>query len=96
VRPGVPQVTFYSTGACPYCSRARRLLDSKGVAYAERRVDTDPELRREMETRTGGATSVPQIFIDEHHVGGFDELSELDIDGELDALLGLSESERHD
>jgi len=81
------KVEIYSTGSCPFCVRARSLLEKKGVAYAEYRVDENPDLRPEMEQRAGGRTSVPQIFIDERYVGGFDELSELDVDGELDTLL---------
>jgi glutaredoxin 3 len=88
----MPEVVMYSTGACPYCARARALLDKKGIAYTDYRVDEQPERRREMEGRSGGAHTVPQIFIDEHHVGGFDELSELAIDGELDALLQLNDT----
>jgi glutaredoxin 3 len=59
------------------------------VEYTDFRVDDQPDLRPEMEEKAGGRTSVPQIFIDDFHVGGFDELSELDIDGELDERLGL-------
>lgn len=88
----MPNVVMYSTGSCPYCTRARRLLDAKGVSYTEYRVDLEPHYRGEMEAKSGRFT-VPQIFIDEHHVGGFDDLSELDMDGELDTLLGLSSTE---
>jgi len=80
-------VVLYTTGTCPFCIRAKQLLDKKGVTYTEHRVDEDPSLRPEMEEKAGGRTSVPQIFIGERHVGGFDELSELAIDGELDELL---------
>jgi len=68
--------------------RARLLLQQKGVEFIELRVDKDPELRREMEQRSQ-ATSVPQIFIDDFHVGGCDDLYALDRQGRLDALLGL-------
>lgn len=85
----VPKVVVYCTSACPYCTRARRLLDGKGVAYEMIRVDLEPQRRAEMELRSG-RTSVPQIFIDDFHVGGFDDLSELDLDDKLDPLLGLS------
>lgn len=88
----MPKVIMYSTGSCPYCTRARRLLDAKGVQYTELRVDLEPHYRPEMEARSKRFT-VPQVFIDELHVGGFDDLSELDMDGELDALLGLSSSD---
>lgn len=82
-------VEIYTTASCPYCVRARSLLDKKGVSYNEYRVDVQPELRTEMEQRSGG-TSVPQIFIDNRHIGGCDDMFELDFDGELDQLLGLS------
>ena len=85
----MPQVTIYTTSTCPYCVRARNLLDKKGVSYTEIRVDEKPELRPEME-RLSGRSSVPQIFIDEFHVGGFDDMAELDIDGELNQRLGLA------
>jgi len=80
------KVVMYSTGACPYCVRARRLLDAKGVDYTDIRVDKEPQYRPEMEARSR-RTSVPQIFIGDYHVGGFDDLSELDMDDKLDELL---------
>ncbi|MEW6353724.1 MAG: glutaredoxin 3 [Pseudomonadota bacterium] len=80
------QIVVYSTGLCPYCVRARRLLDAKGVAYRELRVDEQPALRAEMETKSG-RRSVPQIFIGDYHVGGFDELWSLEQSGRLSALL---------
>ncbi|RCX33255.1 glutaredoxin 3 [Thioalbus denitrificans] len=83
-------VVMYTTAWCPYCVRARRLLDAKGVRYTDIRVDAEPERRPEMEARAEGRTSVPQIFIDDLHVGGFDDLAELDVEGRLDPLLGLS------
>ena len=80
-------VIMYSTGACPYCQMAERLLASKGVAAIEKvRVDLDPAKRAEMMQRTGRRT-VPQIYIGEMHVGGFDELAALDRAGKLDGLL---------
>lgn len=86
----MPQVTVYCTAVCPYCVRALTLLAKKGVEVEEVRVDQFPERRAEMETRANGRTSVPQIFIDDTHVGGFDDMAELDIDDELDPMLGLS------
>lgn len=83
-------VVMYTTAWCPYCVRARRLLDAKGVRYTDIRVDAEPERRAEMEARAEGRTSVPQIFIDDLHVGGFDDMAELDVEGRLDPLLGLS------
>ncbi len=85
----MPNVVIYSTGTCPYCVRARGLLDKKGVTYTEHRIDLEPDLRPTME-QLSGRTSVPQIFIDDFHVGGFDDLSELDMEGRLDQLLGLA------
>ena len=81
------KVTMYSTGVCPYCVMAERLLKSKGVADIEKiRVDIDPERRTEMMEKTGRRT-VPQIYIGGRHIGGFDELSALDRQGGLDPLL---------
>lgn len=79
-------VTLYTTRFCPYCVRARRLLDSKGVDYTDIAVDAEPALRREMTERSGQRT-VPQIWIGERHIGGCDELYHLERDGRLDALL---------
>lgn len=81
------KVTMYTTGVCPYCQMAERLLRSKGVAEIDKiRVDTDPARREEMMTRTGRRT-VPQIYIGERHVGGFDDLAKLDREGGLEPLL---------
>ena len=81
-------ITMYSTRVCPYCIMAERLLISKGVEITQKiLVDVDPVRREEMMTRTGRRT-VPQIFIGETHVGGFDDLSALDKAGKLDPLLG--------
>jgi glutaredoxin 3 len=78
---------MYATGVCPYCVRAEMLLKSKGVADIEKiRVDLDPGQRDEMVRRTGRRT-VPQIYIGDTHVGGFDDLAALDHAGKLDALL---------
>ena len=82
-----PAVTMYTTSWCPYCSRARSLLESKGVSFQEIDVDAAPEKRAEMQNRSGRRT-VPQIFIGDHHVGGCDDLHALDKAGKLDALLG--------
>ena len=79
-------VTMYATGACPYCQMAERLLVAKGVAIEKIRVDLDPARRQDMMERTGRRT-VPQIYIGDTHVGGFDELAALDRAGKLDALL---------
>ena len=81
------KVVMYTTRFCPYCVAARRLLDTKNVGFEEIRVDQNPELRQEMR-QLSGRTSVPQIFIDDRHVGGFTDLLSLDRSGELDELLG--------
>ncbi|MGI9246243.1 MAG: glutaredoxin 3 [Steroidobacteraceae bacterium] len=83
-----PEVTMYSTGICPYCDRARSLLERKGVSISEIKVDQDPAQRDTMLKRSGGRRTVPQIFIGDRHVGGFDDLYALDKAGELDQLLG--------
>lgn len=81
------KVVMYSTGVCPYCSRAEMLLKQRGVTDIEKiRIDLDPAQRDAMMTRTGRRT-VPQIFIGETHVGGFDDLSALDRAGGLTPLL---------
>ena len=80
-------VSMYSTAVCPYCIQAERLLRAKGVADITRlRVDLDPELRRTMMERTGRRT-VPQVYIGDTHVGGYDDLVALDRNGQLDRLL---------
>ncbi len=81
------KVTMYSTGVCPYCIQAERLLTAKGVATIDKiRVDLQPEQRAVMMEKTGRRT-VPQIYIGDTHVGGFDDLSALDRAGRLDRLL---------
>lgn len=80
-------VRMYTTPICPYCVRAKTLLKKKGIAVEEVDVFMDEDARKEMEARSGGARSVPQIFIGETHVGGCDELYALDKDGKLDPLL---------
>lgn len=80
-------VVMYSTQVCPYCQMAERLLKQRGVEHLEKRlIDKDPALREEMMSRTGRRT-VPQIFIDDKHIGGYDDLSALDRKGELKPLL---------
>lgn len=79
-------VVVYSSDYCPYCSRAKHLLASKGVAFEEIKVDGKPQLRAEM-TKKAGRTSVPQIWIGEKHIGGCDDLYALERAGKLDALL---------
>ncbi len=83
------KVLMYTTRVCPYCQMASRLLEKKGVAVEKIRVDEEPARRQEMVDRARGASTVPQIFIGELHVGGYRELAQLDVKGELDPLLGL-------
>ena len=83
----MPKVIMYTTGICPYCKMAESLLRSKGVQEIEKiRIDLEPAQRVEMMGRTGRRT-VPQIYIDERHVGGYDDLTQLDRKGELAVLL---------
>jgi glutaredoxin 3 len=79
---------MYATMWCPYCQRARKLFEARGVAFEERDVDGAAGLRAEMREKSGGRTSVPQIFIGATHVGGYDDLRALDERGELERLLG--------
>jgi len=83
-------VTIYTKAWCPYCVRAKRLLDRKGVRYEEIEVTFDPEREREMIGRAAGRRTVPQVFVGSVHVGGSDELYDLEARGELDALLERS------
>jgi glutaredoxin 3 len=83
-----PEVEIYTTSWCPYCRRAKALLERKGVDYLEIGIGGDPAKRREMAARAGGRTSVPQMFIRGRAIGGSDELHALDASGQLDRLLG--------
>lgn len=83
----MPKVIVYTTAICPYCVRAKELLKRKQVEFEEVRIDLDQKRMREMLDRTQRRT-VPQIYIGDHHVGGYDDLAELDAFGELDELLG--------
>ena len=84
------EVVIYTTMFCPYCHDAKALLARKGVAYKEIPVDGDRAARQAMSARAGGATSVPQIFFDETHVGGCDDLHALENAGALDAMLPVA------
>jgi glutaredoxin 3 len=84
------EVELYTTPFCPYCTRARTLLERKGVAFTDIDITEEPSRRAEMIRRADGRTSVPQIFIAGEHIGGSDELVALDRAGELDAKLGTS------
>lgn len=82
-----PAIRMYSTTICPYCDRARALLTRKGATFTEIKIDEDAARRDEMLRLSGGRRTVPQIFIGDLHVGGFDDLYALDRKGELDPLL---------
>jgi glutaredoxin 3 len=84
------KVELYTTQWCGYCARARALLSKKGVDFIEIDVDADRAKREEMIQRSGGGLTVPQIFIDDEHVGGSDDLVALDQAGELDRKLGIA------
>ena len=81
------RVEIYTKFFCPYCARAKRLLEDKGVAFEEFEISGGGEKREEMIQRAGGRTTVPQIFIEGQHIGGSDDLAALDKRGKLDALL---------
>lgn len=83
-----PDITIYSTAVCPYCVAAKNLLKAKGLAWEEVRVDTDPAQRDLMLQRSGGRRTVPQIFVNNQLVGGYDDLVAADRSGKLAALLG--------
>jgi len=85
----MPTIEMYCTETCPYCQRAESLLTKKGVEFKKIDIESDESLFDEMVKRAG-RDSVPQIFIDDRHIGGFDDMVELDIDDELDPLLGIS------
>lgn len=86
----MPEITIYTTGFCPFCYHAKKLLDSKGANYDEIDVNSVPGARNEMMQRSMGGSTVPQIFIGEHHVGGCDELYALEQQQKLDPLLSAT------
>jgi glutaredoxin 3 len=83
----MPTVEIYTSPYCGYCHRAKTLLDKRGIAFEEIDVVMDPDRREEMIARAGGAQSVPQIFVGDRHIGGSDDLAELDSLGTLTALV---------
>lgn len=91
----MPKVVMYTTAICPYCLRAKALLERKGVAFEELQIEGNRERMREMLQRSQRNT-VPQIFIDDFHVGGYDDMAELDMMGKLDPLLGLTPRDEPD
>ena len=80
-------VEIYTWSSCPFCIRAKALLDQKGVEYSEYCIDGNEEAREKMAQRSNGKRSLPQIFIDDRHIGGCDDLYALDRQGKLDPLL---------
>lgn len=88
----MPHIIVYSTAMCPYCVRAKNLLQMKGAEWEEIRVDFDRDQMRIMMEKSNRRT-VPQIFIGDYHVGGYDDLAELDAMGKLDPMLGLADSD---
>ena len=87
ITTNMKKITIYSTRICPYCVRAKNFFNKKNLEYTEIMIDRDPEQMREMMEKSG-RQSVPQIFIGDYHVGGFDDLIEHDMDGKLEGLLG--------
>lgn len=81
------KVEIYTWATCPFCIRAKALLDSKGINFTEHKIDGDDNARGQMALRAGGRRSVPQVFIDDKHIGGYDDLQALDKKGELDRIL---------
>lgn len=81
------QVVIYSKDYCPFCHRAKALFDAKGVTYTEYDIGVQPELRDEMIEKANGGTTVPQVFINEIHIGGCDDLMAIEAQGKLDTLL---------
>ncbi|MBB4265208.1 glutaredoxin 3 [Roseospira visakhapatnamensis] len=84
------KVEIYTTPICPFCHRAKQLLQRKGIGFVEHNVMLDPSRRAEMKARSNGGRTVPQIFVDDRHVGGCDDLYALDARGGLDPLLAAS------
>ena len=82
------KIEIYTWKTCPFCTRAKQLLDMKDVDYTEYMIQGDDDARAKMVERTGGPKSVPQIFIDNKHIGGCDDIHALEAKGELDPLLG--------
>lgn len=84
----MPEITVYTKDYCPYCHAAKELLRKKGAAFTEVDIQKHPDRRAEMVQKAGGRTTVPQIFIGGHYVGGCDDIHALDSAGKLDPLLG--------
>jgi glutaredoxin 3 len=85
-----PNIEIYTWQSCPFCIRAKALLNKKGVEFTEYSIDGDEQARSEMAQRANGKRSLPQIFVDDAHIGGCDDLHDLDDRGKLNALLGIA------
>ena len=83
----MPEVIIYSSGFCPYCTWAKKMLDAKKVTYSEIRIDQVEGAQQEMLSKSNGQMTVPQIFIGDFHVGGYTDMVKLDQQGNLDSLL---------
>lgn len=83
------KIEIYTSRSCPYCTQAKSLLNQKGVSYDELKVNDNPAMVEDAIRRSGGRRTVPQIFINGEHVGGYDDLAALDKAGALDAMLGM-------
>ncbi len=88
----MPKVVVYSTNICPYCVRAKSLLQREGIEYEVLNIEQDFSLMEQMMEKSQ-RRSVPQIFINDYHVGGYDDMAELDAEGKLDQLLGIAPQE---
>jgi glutaredoxin 3 len=84
-----PNIEIYTWQSCPFCIRAKALLNKKGVEFTEYSIDGDEQARSQMSQRANGKRSVPQIFIDDVHIGGCDDIHDLDDRGKLNPLLGI-------
>ncbi|MBX3688504.1 glutaredoxin 3 [Dokdonella sp.] len=85
------RIEVYSTASCPYCVAAKQLLARKGLAFDEVRIDLEPARREEMLQRAAGRRTVPQIFVNDTHIGGFDDLAAAERSGRLDELTGVGQ-----
>jgi glutaredoxin 3 len=85
-----PNIEIYTWQSCPFCIRAKALLNKKGVEFTEYSIDGDESARSQMSTRANGKRSLPQIFIDDVHIGGCDDIHDLDAQGKLNALIGIA------
>ena len=82
-----PKIVIYTADNCPYCTMAKKLLDSKGLSYSEINIANDSEKRKALMQKSGGQRTVPQIFINDQHIGGYSDLSKLSIQGKLEKML---------